>query len=89
MNNNIVVSYVFDDSEDPIPNPVATFEQCFAAYPEVLDELYKQNFEKPSPIQCQAWPVLLKGNDLIGIAQTGTGKLYVMFEFSDIYTMDP
>lgn len=34
----------------------------------------KQGFTKPSPIQCQAWPVLLKGEDLIGIAQTGTGK---------------
>ncbi|XP_049267519.1 probable ATP-dependent RNA helicase DDX43 [Rhipicephalus sanguineus] len=28
----------------------------------------------PSPIQSQAWPILLQGQDLIGIAQTGTGK---------------
>ncbi|PNF17555.1 hypothetical protein B7P43_G15556 [Cryptotermes secundus] len=73
-NNNIVVSYVFDEVESGIPNPVQTFEQCFAHYPEILEEIYKQNFEVPSPIQCQAWPVLLKGHDLIGIAQTGTGK---------------
>lgn len=39
-----------------------------------IDEIKKQGFEKPSPIQSQAWPVLLKGEDLIGIAQTGTGK---------------
>lgn len=38
------------------------------------DEIKKQGFEKPSPIQAQAWPVLLRGEDLIGIAQTGTGK---------------
>ncbi|CAF4730237.1 unnamed protein product, partial [Rotaria magnacalcarata] len=29
---------------------------------------------EPSPIQCQAWPIALKGYDFIGIAQTGTGK---------------
>lgn len=40
----------------------------------ITDEIRKQGFEKPSPIQAQAWPVLLRGEDLIGIAQTGTGK---------------
>ena len=39
-----------------------------------MEEIRKQGFEKPSPIQSQAWPVLLNGEDLIGIAQTGTGK---------------
>lgn len=34
----------------------------------------KQGFTTPSPIQCQSWPILLSGFDLIGIAQTGTGK---------------
>lgn len=40
----------------------------------VLDEIYKQKFTKPSPIQVQMWPILLQGMDCIGIAQTGTGK---------------
>ncbi len=31
-------------------------------------------YQKPTPIQAQAMPLLLKGRDLIGIAQTGTGK---------------
>ena len=31
-------------------------------------------YVKPTPIQVQAMPLLLKGRDLIGIAQTGTGK---------------
>lgn len=77
MNNNITVSRAFPDkplAEVPIPNPVMTFDQCFADYPDMLNEIKKQGFEKPSPIQCQAWPVLLKGEDMIGIAQTGTGK---------------
>lgn len=76
-NNNITVSRAFPDkplAEVPIPNPAMTFEQCFSEYPDLLNEIRKAGFEKPSPIQCQAWPVLLKGEDMIGIAQTGTGK---------------
>ena len=40
----------------------------------VLDTINKQGFKFPSPIQSQAWPYLLSGKDVIGIAQTGTGK---------------
>lgn len=32
-----------------------------------------KGFEKPSPIQSRAWPFLLDGRDLIGIAATGSG----------------
>lgn len=63
-----------DADEFKVPNPVLTFEQAFRDYPDVLREIRKQGFEEPSPIQCQAWPILLSGKDLIGIAQTGTGK---------------
>ncbi|EZA51431.1 putative ATP-dependent RNA helicase DDX43 [Ooceraea biroi] len=74
-NNNIEVKHVFDNeetSELTIPNPVETFEQAFKDYPDILQEIQKQGFTNPSPIQCQAWPILLSGQDLIGIAQTGT-----------------
>ncbi|XP_064485245.1 probable ATP-dependent RNA helicase DDX43 [Ornithodoros turicata] len=73
-NNNIVVTSLEEDDERPFSNPVQTFEQAFGDHPDILDEIYKNKFEKPSPIQSQAWPVLLQGHDLIGIAQTGTGK---------------
>ncbi|EEC17058.1 ATP-dependent RNA helicase, putative [Ixodes scapularis] len=75
-NNNIVVNRLDEkEGSTPVPtNPVATFEQAFAHYPEIMNEIYKNKFEKPSPIQSQAWPLLLQGHDLIGIAQTGTGK---------------
>ncbi len=36
--------------------------------------LTKEEYTTPTPIQIQAIPSLLQGNDLIGIAQTGTGK---------------
>ncbi|XP_046474015.1 probable ATP-dependent RNA helicase DDX43 [Neodiprion pinetum] len=83
INNNISVSKVFEDIDEngqegsddlTIPNPIETFEQAFQDYPEILEEIRRQGFVKPSPIQCQAWPILLSGKDLIGIAQTGTGK---------------
>ena len=38
---------------------------------EVLDEI---DYETPSPIQAASIPHLLEGRDLLGIAQTGTGK---------------
>lgn len=33
-----------------------------------------KNFERPTPIQSQCWPVLAQGRDVIGIARTGSGK---------------
>lgn len=41
---------------------------------EILATLSANGFEKPTPIQLQAIPLVLKGHDLIGLAQTGTGK---------------
>lgn len=41
---------------------------------EILTELSKQSFKEPTPIQAQMWPIALQGIDVIGIAQTGTGK---------------
>ncbi len=40
----------------------------------VLKALALKNYAEPSPIQAQAIPTVLKGRDLLGIAQTGTGK---------------
>lgn len=41
---------------------------------ELLFVLTKNKFTKPTPIQHQVIPTALKGNDVVGIAQTGTGK---------------
>jgi ATP-dependent RNA helicase RhlE len=40
----------------------------------VLQALASKNYSSPTPIQTQAIPTLLTGRDLLGIAQTGTGK---------------
>src|SRR3990167_7778786 len=40
----------------------------------ILKALQGEGYTKPTPIQEQAIPIILKGTDLLGCAQTGTGK---------------
>lgn len=42
--------------------------------PDIIKALEKENYEIPTPIQEGAIPVVLAGRDLLGCAQTGTGK---------------
>jgi len=42
--------------------------------PEILSALTRQGYTKPTPIQAQAIPPVLNGNDVMAAAQTGTGK---------------
>lgn len=46
----------------------------FALHPSILRALEAEGFTAPTPIQEAALPVALTGRDLIGTAQTGTGK---------------
>lgn len=46
----------------------------FQLIPEILEALSIKGYTTPTPIQEQAIPHLLNGRDLLGIAQTGTGK---------------
>jgi len=50
-----------------------TFKELDISEP-VLKALINKNYETPTPIQEQAIPVALRDRDLLGIAQTGTGK---------------
>jgi superfamily II DNA/RNA helicase len=43
-------------------------------HPDVLDALEAMGFQNATPIQAQGVPAVLAGRDLLGIAQTGTGK---------------
>ena len=57
----------------PSPSPTIPFAGLSLAEP-ILRALTEKNYTTPSPIQAQSIPYLLQGRDLIGIAQTGTGK---------------
>ena len=46
----------------------------FRFRPEIQRALAEAGYDRPTPIQRDAIPVLQQGQDLIGIAQTGTGK---------------
>ncbi|QWX85596.1 DEAD/DEAH box helicase [Cellulophaga sp. HaHaR_3_176] len=50
-----------------------TFKELGIAEP-ILKALSLEGYENPTPIQEQSIPILLKGKDLLGVAQTGTGK---------------
>lgn len=49
------------------------FEQLNIIEP-ILNALYDENYETPTAIQAKAIPILLQGKDVLGSAQTGTGK---------------
>src|SRR5438128_10666831 len=46
----------------------------FGLSPEVVRGTQAMGFTEPTPIQLRAFPIILAGKDLIGTAQTGTGK---------------
>ena len=46
----------------------------FPLSPELLDGLSAMGFDNPTPIQKEAIPIILDNHDLVGCAQTGTGK---------------
>jgi len=53
--------------------PVVRFAD-FGLAPEILRALTDQGYVHPTPIQAEAIPVVLQGRDVMGAAQTGTGK---------------
>ncbi|KAL9613674.1 MAG: hypothetical protein Q9167_001803 [Letrouitia subvulpina] len=56
-----------------VPRPVQTFDE--AGFPKyVMDEVKAQGFAHPTAIQSQGWPMALSGRDVVGIAETGSGK---------------
>jgi ATP-dependent RNA helicase RhlE len=46
----------------------------FSLNPILLENIRKLGYETPTPIQAQAIPAILQGRDVMGLAQTGTGK---------------
>ncbi|MDB5835285.1 MAG: box helicase [Caballeronia sp.] len=60
-------------TESAVPGPVPTFDQ-FGLSPDILRAVVDSGYTIPTPIQAQAIPVVLAGRDMMGAAQTGTGK---------------
>ncbi len=64
-----------DDISRVSNQPVESFYGMGIA-PKILDILETIKFKVPTPIQLKAIPVALEGKDIIGVAQTGTGKTH-------------
>ncbi|HEY8023251.1 MAG TPA: DEAD/DEAH box helicase [Burkholderiaceae bacterium] len=58
---------------EPASQPTVKFED-FGLSPDILRALSDQGYVHPTPIQAAAIPVVLRGRDVMGAAQTGTGK---------------
>jgi ATP-dependent RNA helicase DDX5/DBP2 len=56
-----------------IPNPIMEFAD--GNFPDfIMKEIARAGYVKPTPIQAQGFPIALRGEDMVGIAQTGSGK---------------
>lgn len=56
-----------------VPKPIAQFSDI--DFPDaVLKEFELRKYTGPTPIQAQGWPMAFSGRDMVGIAQTGSGK---------------
>jgi superfamily II DNA/RNA helicase len=60
-------------SDTAVTPSTATFDQ-FGLAPDILKAVKESGYTTPTPIQEQAIPVVLAGRDVMGAAQTGTGK---------------
>ncbi|KAG6363328.1 hypothetical protein INS49_008425 [Diaporthe citri] len=73
-----------------VPKPVQKWSHCGLTQPmsNVIREL---GYEKPTPIQMQALPVIMSGRDVIGVAKTGSGKTmaFLLPMFRHIKDQDP
>lgn len=57
----------------PALSPIMSFDEtCLPDY--VTNELKRMKLTTPTPIQAQCWPIALSGQNLVGIAKTGSGK---------------
>src|SRR5260221_11974829 len=57
-----------------LENVITTSFDSLGLSAELLRAVAEQGYTVPTPIQSQAIPVVLSGRDLLGAAQTGTGK---------------
>ena len=48
--------------------------EIFNLHPSIMEGVRAQGYTEPTPIQLQAIPPIMQGRDIIGLAQTGTGK---------------
>ncbi|KAJ8524790.1 hypothetical protein ON010_g16326 [Phytophthora cinnamomi] len=74
------------------PNPLRKWDEAGKLLPDAVFKAIKDmGFERPSPIQMQAIPIGLQKRDIIGIAETGSGKTaaFMIPIIAYIYSLPP
>ncbi|MEK7591603.1 MAG: DEAD/DEAH box helicase, partial [Patescibacteria group bacterium] len=61
---------------NPNPQTPSPGFHALGVAPQILAILARKNFTTPTPIQQQSIPAGIEGKDIVGIAQTGTGKTF-------------
>lgn len=64
-------------SGDGVPAPVESFDELqarFGVSANLINNLKKSGYAEPTPIQSQAWPIMLKNRQVLACAPTGSGK---------------
>lgn len=62
---------------DDLPLPIGSFEDLrtrFDLHKHLLRNLHRQSFDRPTPIQSEAIPIMLMNRDIVACAPTGSGK---------------
>jgi ATP-dependent RNA helicase DBP3 len=62
------------DSQSSDLSPIVSFDSL--PFDDATKKAYFSDFKEPSPIQAASWPYLIAGRDLIGVAETGSGKTF-------------
>jgi ATP-dependent RNA helicase DeaD len=75
------------DDVEPTPEPGAGFRR-FGLSDRVMQAIVELGYQEPTPIQAATIDLLLRGRDLIGQAQTGTGKT-AAYGIPILDTVDP
>ncbi|XP_049885837.1 probable ATP-dependent RNA helicase DDX53 [Pectinophora gossypiella] len=73
-NNETSISRLWSTSVGRTVRPVFALQHVLRNFPGMMNIIRRHGFTRPTPIQSQAWPVIMKGEDMIAVVPTGRGK---------------
>ncbi|EPQ27417.1 uncharacterized protein PFL1_04955 [Pseudozyma flocculosa PF-1] len=77
MEKNAITLEAPEESDERPPLPMIHFNELAGKVDEAVRKtLDAQGFTSPTPIQACCWPVLLQNKDVVGVAETGSGKTF-------------